>query len=245
MTPEARLACCVSVLFMAGALLMSLAHRRRRASAERRRHDWLKYAVYVVVINGLWLSAFVGRGAAALALGLIVLAGAWELVAVAPSSRKLLAAVAAPIALAGALGPLVYAWDAGAPGGFAFVVSITAATDAFAELLGRLCGRRKLCPRLSPEKTVAGLAGGLAMAVVVSQPLGFLLPGFDGPRLALAGLAIALGAVAGDLAFSAIKRRVGVKDFSGLLPAHGGVLDRFDSLVLAAPAFLWSRTLLG
>jgi CDP-diglyceride synthetase len=243
MTPDIRLAGCVAGLFLAGGLMIRLVHGRNDVPPERRRRDWVKYGVYVAVINGLWASAYVARGAAAMVLGLIVLLGSIEVFQVVAPPRRPAAAAAAMLVLTLALGSMLLparAW----PGAFAFVVIVTAATDSFAELSGRLLGRRKLCPRLSPQKTVAGLLGGLGMAVVVSLLLGFLLPGAHGTRLALVGLATALGAVAGDLVFSAIKRAVGVKDFSGLLPEHGGVLDRFDSLVLAAPVFQCSRALL-
>lgn len=239
MSIDPRLAFRVLGLFGVGALLVSRAHRAQ--PAERRRHDWLKYAVFVGVINGLWLSAYVSRGVAAVALGVIVLVGSKEVFSVAPSPHKPAAGAAALLFLSMTLGMLA---TTGGSGAFAFVVLVTAATDSFAELLGRLFGRRKLCPRLSPQKTIAGFWGGLAAAVAVSLLLGFLLPGAHGMRLALVGLATALGAVSGDLIFSAIKRAAGVKDFPGALPAHGGVLDRFDSLVLAAPAFQCSRALL-
>jgi len=241
--PDSRLAFCVTGLFVVGALLIGLAHRLHGLPEERRRRDWLKYSVYVAVINALWASAYVGRGAAAIALGLIVLIGSVEVFKVVPQPHKLGAAAATLLFLAMALGPMLLPSSAGWQGDFAFVVMVTAATDSFAELSGRLLGRRKLCPRLSPQKTLAGFVGGLGMAVAVALLLGFLLPGAHGVRLAVVGLATALGAVSGDLFFSAIKRTVGVKDFSGLLPAHGGVLDRFDSLVLAAPVFEFSRAL--
>ena len=122
---------------------------------------------------------------------------------------------------------------------------VTATVDGFGELTGRLVGRRRLCPRLSPGKTVEGLAGGLAMALVVALFLGFLTRWNDTGMLGLVGLSTAVGAVVGDLAFSAVRRRAGVKDFSGLLPGHGGVLDRFDSLLVATPMFVLARLVLA
>ena len=238
-----RLIVLVACLFLAGALLLRLAQLRRGVPGEKRRRDWVKYAVYVGAINVLWASAYVGRLAAAIVLGLIVVAGTVEVHRVVPAHRET-TAVAAALLLAAAFGSML-----STPGGawrdaFAFVVLVAAATDSFAELVGRLLGRRKLCPRLSPQKTVAGFWGGLLTATALSLPLGFLLPGARGARLLLVGLLTSLGAVGGDLLFSAIKRAVGVKDFSAALPGHGGVLDRFDSLALAAPAFHVSRALL-
>lgn len=238
--PANRLLGCVAGLFLVGALLVHLGHRLHRAPAEARARDWLKYAVYVFVINSLWASAYLGRPAAGALLLAIVTAGAVEIYRIAPASHRGRAAALATILFVVALGHLLappMAWQ----GRFAFVVMITATTDSFAQLCGRLLGRRRLCPRLSPEKTVEGLWCGLGMAMGVSLLLGFLIPEARGLRLALLGLATALGAVGGDLLFSAIKRRVGVKDFSALLPGHGGALDRFDSLLLASPVFYWTR----
>jgi phosphatidate cytidylyltransferase len=238
--PADRLLACIAGLFLVGALLIHLGHRLRRVEAGARARDWLKYAVYVGVINSLWAAAYLGRPAAGALLLAIVVAGAVEIYRIAPASHRGSAAVLATLLFVLALGHLLapsLAWQAR----FVFVVIVTATTDSFAQLCGRLLGRRRLCPRLSPEKTIGGLWCGLGMAVAVSLLLGFLIPEARGWRLALLGFATALGAVGGDLLFSAIKRRVGVKDFSALLPGHGGALDRFDSLLLASPVFYWTR----
>jgi phosphatidate cytidylyltransferase len=106
--------------------------------------------------------------------------------------------------------------------------------DGFAQVTGQLVGRRRLSPRLSPGKTVEGVVGG-AMAALVSS---YWLRGLAGApplRACAIGAALVVACVAGDLAASAIKRRAGLKDYSRLLPGHGGVLDRYDSLLGAAP----------
>jgi len=242
--PDSRLVLAVFGLFSVGALIVLLGHRLRRPGVERRRSDWIKYGVYAVVINALWVSAYVGRAAAGALLAAIVVAGTCEVSRIAPARRRFATAVTAAALFALALGHLLASPTPGWPASFAFVIMVTASTDSFAQLCGRLIGRRKLCPRLSPEKTVAGLLGGLSMAVGVALLLGFLLPGARGAPLAGLGLLTAAGAVGGDLLFSAIKRAAGIKDFSTWLPGHGGVLDRFDSLLLAAPVFYWSRALL-
>jgi phosphatidate cytidylyltransferase len=241
--PDSRLPVCVAGLFLFGAFLIHIAHRVRNQDALGRRRDWIKYAVYVGVIDALWASAYLGRVAAVAALTTIALGGAFEVFKVAPVSHRLTATAAASVLFGTALGHL-FASPSGWQGRFAFVVLVTAATDSFAQLWGRLLGGRRLCPRLSPGKTIAGLWGGLGMAVAVSLLLGFLVPQAHGLRLVLLGLSTALGAVGGDLAFSAVKRSLRVKDFSPLLPGHGGMLDRFDSLLLASPAFYWSGALL-
>jgi len=113
-------------------------------------------------------------------------------------------------------------------------------SDAFALFAGMAFGRHKLAPELSPKKTVEGALGGLAAAVAFTVLYGvFLHTLFDFQvsylRLALYG---GLGSVVsqlGDLSFSYIKREYGIKDFGNLLPGHGGILDRFDSVIFCAP----------
>ena len=110
------------------------------------------------------------------------------------------------------------------------------ATDTGAFAAGRLLGRHRLLPQISPTKTVEGAVGGLFAgfsAVVLIN----LLPDLDVTywKIALLGLILPLLAQIGDLSESAIKRSLGVKDFSRLIPGHGGVLDRLDSLLFGVP----------
>ena len=110
--------------------------------------------------------------------------------------------------------------------------------DSAAYFVGRALGRHKLAPVLSPGKTVEGTAASLAATVAVGY---WLLPAWFGLNAAHAFLLpviVNVAAQLGDLAESALKRSAGVKDSSTLLPGHGGVLDRVDSLLFAAPA-LW------
>jgi phosphatidate cytidylyltransferase len=123
-----------------------------------------------------------------------------------------------------------------------FVVMVTWACDTGAYFTGRALGRRKLAPALSPGKTVEGSIGGLVWSLAMAMLLGQVL------HLPL-GLAIGLGLLIGtlgqigDLCESAMKRELGLKDFGHLLPGHGGVLDRFDSLLLTAPAVYYAMGL--
>lgn len=123
---------------------------------------------------------------------------------------------------------------------FLFPIVITWLADTAAYVGGRALGKRPLAPRVSPNKTVAGavcaLLAGLATAVLYPR---FLLPEIWTLDLAFTlafGLVVTGFAVVGDLAESALKRECGVKDSSGLLPGHGGVLDRLDSILWAVPA---------
>ena len=102
---------------------------------------------------------------------------------------------------------------------------------------GKRVRRRRFAPTVSPNKTYAGLIGGFVSTVVFAWMLGPSLTLLDAPRSLLAGILISLAGFAGDLCFSALKRDLGIKDFSATLPGHGGVLDRVDSLVFTAPLF--------
>ena len=112
----------------------------------------------------------------------------------------------------------------------------TWAVDTGSYASGKLFGRRKLSPVLSPGKTCEGAVGGLLLAVAASYFLGTVWMGLFGWIQALVyGLLIAIAAPAGDLVVSVFKRDSGVKDSSKLIPGHGGVLDRFDSLLFTVP----------
>lgn len=108
--------------------------------------------------------------------------------------------------------------------------------DTAALYVGTRLGRRSLAPRLSPRKTWEGAAAGVAASVLGAFACRWWFwPALSSRHVVALGLAIALAALAGDLAESAIKRAAGVKDSSQLLPGHGGVLDRTDSLLFSAP----------
>ncbi|WP_026149412.1 phosphatidate cytidylyltransferase [Sphingobium xenophagum] len=114
-----------------------------------------------------------------------------------------------------------------------WALALVWATDIGAYFAGRSIGGPKLAPRISPSKTWSGLGGGVVAALLI----GFLLHRFAGLPIELAAASglLAVAAQAGDLLESAMKRRAGVKDSGSLLPGHGGVLDRLDGVVTAAP----------
>ncbi|MEW6719446.1 MAG: phosphatidate cytidylyltransferase [Thermodesulfobacteriota bacterium] len=110
------------------------------------------------------------------------------------------------------------------------------AGDTLAYFTGRTLGRRKLAPALSPNKTVEGAAGGLAGSVACSVLYAhWLLPGVPAWYVALAGAAVGAFGQGGDLFESLLKRAAGVKDSGTALPGHGGILDRVDGMLAAAP----------
>ena len=103
---------------------------------------------------------------------------------------------------------------------------------------GRAFGRRPLAPAISPKKTVEGAIGGVVFgAAALRGRRRWWLPGLRLPFRAMLGLAIVVLGIAGDLFESMLKRSAGVKDSSSLIPGHGGVLDRIDALLFAAPVY--------
>ena len=119
--------------------------------------------------------------------------------------------------------------------------------DTGAYFAGRRFGRRKLAPRVSPNKTLEGLAGGLLVGVGVGLlvALSTGIPVTRLPGLALVCVVAALFSVVGDLFESLLKRHAGVKDSGRLIPGHGGVLDRIDGVLAALPAFAVGKAMLG
>ena len=123
--------------------------------------------------------------------------------------------------------------------------------DTFAYCAGKLFGKHKMTPKLSPKKTVEGAIGGVVGAAV----LGFLYGTFFKNNMiqvinpgVISGAACAIAAVismVGDLAASAIKRNHDIKDYGNLIPGHGGILDRFDSMIFTAPAIYFAITFMG
>ena len=121
------------------------------------------------------------------------------------------------------------------------------AADTGAYFAGRRFGRRKLSPRISPNKTVEGLVGGAVAGVLVGVAGGALAGAGAAklPAVALCALVVVLFSVVGDLFESLLKRHAGVKDSGDLIPGHGGLLDRMDSVLAALPAFVLCKEWMG
>ena len=142
----------------------------------------------------------------------------------------------------GHLGYLLVLPAAGNPNGGSvglavYLVFLVQFNDVTQYLAGKLLGRRKVVPSVSPNKTWEGLLCGLLVTVVLATLLAPWLTPLDGMEALAAGLLIGVSGFAGDLTISAIKRDLGVKDTGTMLAGHGGILDRVDSLIFAAPLF--------
>ncbi len=118
-----------------------------------------------------------------------------------------------------------------------FLLVLTQINDVAQFLWGKLLGRHKAAPRVSPNKTLEGLLGGVATTTLLSWLLAPWFTPMSTVHALIAGVVIGLFGFVGDIVMSAVKRDVGVKDSGNLLPGHGGILDRLDSLTYTAPLF--------
>lgn len=124
---------------------------------------------------------------------------------------------------------------------FVLCIGIPWCADAGAYFTGVFLGKHKLCPRISPNKTVEGFIGGLIAGIISAAIIGFIYTflyqkaHFNFFVIMLIGLCASLVSVLGDLSFSLIKRSCNIKDYGSIFPGHGGFLDRFDSVIFASP----------
>lgn len=130
----------------------------------------------------------------------------------------------------------------GLPQGFELVLwvfSVMWANDTAAYFIGKKWGHKKLVPRISPNKSWAGALGGCALALATAVGLNYFFHLFELKQLIGAAFIVIVAGQWGDIVESALKRNAGVKDSGTILPGHGGILDRFDGLILASPAIYW------
>jgi phosphatidate cytidylyltransferase len=169
------------------------------------------------------------------ASGLVVL-GTWNGGGTALASAS--AALFPTLYVALPVGALGVIREKDGPGALFLLMLTVIVSDTAQYYTGRLLGRRPLSPAISPGKTIEGLFGGLVFGTLVFVVLGaWWAPRFAIiERVALGAVLVAIG-VAGDLFESMLKRSAGVKDSSALIPGHGGILDRIDALIFAAPVY--------
>lgn len=132
--------------------------------------------------------------------------------------------------------PKLPGFNAGGRGLLLFLVFLTEINDVMQFIWGKLLGRHKILPKVSPNKTWEGFLGGVISTTVIGYFLGFLTP-LSAPNVILVSALVAIAGFSGDVVISAIKRDKGIKDMGNSIPGHGGVFDRIDSLAYTAPVF--------
>ncbi|MBY7710543.1 phosphatidate cytidylyltransferase [Vibrio alginolyticus] len=119
-----------------------------------------------------------------------------------------------------------------------YLIFATQFNDAIQYFIGKKFGKRPLCPNISPSKTLEGAIGGCIVVSLTSTVIALFITPFSLYAALVISVILTLFGVLGDICVSWFKRRVGVKDMGTLIPGHGGILDRIDSLLLATPVFL-------
>lgn len=181
------------------------------------------------------------------AIAAAALTRAREMATTVPAAAATLLAAAYVGALAGTIAALrMIPPEADGAWRVTLLLAIAMTSDTFAYFAGSAFGRHKLAPRVSPGKTVEGLAAGLAGGIVAALVVRHLgLPEVPAPAAVALGIVVSAFGVTGDLVESLMKRWSGVKDSGRLFPGHGGMLDRLDSLLFGAPVlyyyFLYAR----
>jgi len=122
-----------------------------------------------------------------------------------------------------------------------YLFLITILTDSYAYITGSLIGRHKLLKEISPNKTWEGMIGGTVLGTIISTIFYIIVinPNIPIFQISLITLFLSIIGQFGDLCFSAIKRYFGIKDFSNIMPGHGGILDRFDSIIFVVLGFMF------
>ena len=140
--------------------------------------------------------------------------------------------------------PMQYNPQGGALGLLFYILVLTVANDFMQMFSGKLFGKHKIIPKVSPNKTWEGFIGGIIGTTILSVVMAHFLTPFNLWQSALAGFVLAIFGFFGDVTMSAIKRDLGIKDTSSLIPGHGGILDRFDSIIFTAPVIFYLSSVL-
>jgi phosphatidate cytidylyltransferase len=176
-----------------------------------------------------------------LVIGLTIAAGLVTLATTPPGAGVFVSIsvmLLAPLYVGLPLGTLAWVREAQGPAALIWLVGVVAISDSAQYYAGTLWGRRALAPVVSPKKTVEGAIGGFVVAPVAGMLIGlWALPAFSPVVTGALAFGLALFGLAGDLFESLLKRSAGAKDSSTLIPGHGGVLDRIDAYLFAAPVF--------
>jgi phosphatidate cytidylyltransferase len=220
-------------------LIGFLASRELAAHAEAQQAGPLRHILLLSVLPFAALGAFYPSLAAALAA--LCAAGLWLVYRQHHHVGPLLLGLFALQAAGMWCLMLLARWPAGdapAAAWFLYVCTITALNDIGQFVCGKLWGRHALNNNISPNKTWQGAFGGLVVSMAASVAVGATLGLASVPALLSLGVLLCITGLLGDLLFSAGKRTLRIKDYGSLIPGHGGILDRVDSLVLTAPT-LW------
>lgn len=219
----------ILVYYLLGTIGIYFINRRKEPHIRHR--AWIKHITYFIVTSVVFFSIGINPLAFRIVAFLIIITGFLELFSLFRESGfagKGFFTVSIGIMALMTLGFFLFSMSEKGLVMFAFL--ILSIFDGFSQISGQLLGKTKLFPNISPNKTVEGLAGGALVAVMSGLVFKTMVPLGSFQAMSLAAVVV-LFAFSGDALKSLYKRRYNVKDFSNLIPGHGGVLDRFDSLI--------------
>lgn len=229
-------------IFFIGGFILYKGNKKEGVSTRQDR--WIKYGVYFLIVHLVIGSAVAGPFYFRILATMIIFIGGCELFQTSRDRKRGRLSRTSSILFWGiyiSLSCGFFFFSAQADTEMIlFVYIVIAVFDGFSQLTGQGIGSRRLAPRISPNKTVEGAFGGLSAAIITAILLRSLVKLSITESVIVASL-LGIAGLAGDLAASYFKRLRGMKDFGNILPGHGGVLDRFDGFLAAAPAFfLWN-----
>jgi len=227
------------IYFLLGGIGMYLASRKLDATTQNQR--WLKYVVYILIISSVIGSILLEKFLFITVI--ITVMGGYELVNVLRSSGKHRWVIITTIAGYILLSTGLILFSLRFSQNLLLFINLQVFTfDGFSQIFGQLFGRHPLIPQISPGKTIEGLVGG-SVVCLLSAMLARNWVSFPLLTACVVGLTTAVLAFSGDVLASYLKRYCSVKDYSTLLPGHGGFLDRFDSLIMTGMGYvclLWT-----
>lgn len=224
----------ILLYFLAGGIGFYAINRKKDPSVAKK--SYLKFFTYFIIINVLFFSIALAPLVFRIIVGIIILGGFFELINLygeSGYSHKMFFILSILIFSVLAVG--LFAFSGLDSSLVLFSLLVLSIFDSFSQITGQLWGKKNPFPQISPNKTVGGLAGG-AVVALVSAYLLRSLPSFSVAEALMYGTAVVIFAFFGDLAASYYKRTYQTKDFSRMIPGHGGILDRFDSLVAGGAA---------
>lgn len=234
-----ELAYIIILYFAIGAIAIVFINSRKKCSENKER--WIKYIFYLLIVLITVYCIIHGRfrylAIAISAMGLI------EITTIVPDKKTKWAQIFAT-AIYLFIGAGFYGFSKWSNANvLLFVYTIVFTFDGFSQIFGQILNGKKMLPTISPQKTIAGAAGGFATAMITTFFVKDWL-GIEARLAALQGVIIIAAALAGDVLASLYKRKMGIKDYSKLIPGHGGVLDRFDSFMMAGASYFFFNWIL-
>lgn len=228
---EIKLYIILVVYFLVGGIVMAIVNKGKEPSFKKK--NWVKYFVYLIIVNVLFIFILFWPALFHLLCLVIIAFGFYEILKLTYQLKKAKPGLFSLLVFS-LLSFFFYYFSLMPKRYLFYTLFLTTVFDSFSQLTGQLFGKNKLVPKISPNKTYEGLFGGLVFALFTAILIHGLLNIPIGQSFLL-GLGLSASAFVGDLLASYSKRKFEVKDFSSLIPGHGGVLDRFDSILASGP----------